>query len=68
MEEKGGLHSNNGTQPKGSQTAMEIRQTSGKVADTEVKQVKGVLPEGFFDNKEADLRARGIKPVKPDVK
>ncbi|KAJ8751515.1 hypothetical protein K2173_016745 [Erythroxylum novogranatense] len=34
----------------------------------ESKQVKGALPEGFFDNKEADLRARGIKTVKPDVK
>nr|AAN62339.1 hypothetical protein [Citrus trifoliata] len=32
------------------------------------KQIKGALPEGFFDNKEADLLARGIKPVKPDVK
>eukprot|EP00252_Welwitschia_mirabilis_P005039 TRINITY_DN1544_c0_g2_i1.p1 TRINITY_DN1544_c0_g2~~TRINITY_DN1544_c0_g2_i1.p1 ORF type:complete len:349 (-),score=94.36 TRINITY_DN1544_c0_g2_i1:403-1449(-) len=30
--------------------------------------VKGTLPEGFFDNKEADLRARGLKPVKPDIK
>ncbi|KAK4790666.1 hypothetical protein SAY86_017970 [Trapa natans] len=34
----------------------------------EVKQAKGALPEGFFDNKDADLRARGIKPVKIDVK
>ncbi|XP_057972048.1 protein ABA AND ROS SENSITIVE 1 isoform X2 [Malania oleifera] len=34
----------------------------------ENKQVKGILPEGFFDNKDADLRARGIEPVKPDVK
>lgn len=32
------------------------------------KQIKGALPEGFFDNKEADLRARGIEPIKPDVK
>lgn len=47
---------------------MEIKQASGKTADTEVKQVQGVLPEGFFDNKDADMRARGIKPVKPDVK
>lgn len=31
-------------------------------------QIKGALPEGFFDNKEADLRARGIQPVKIDVK
>ncbi|KAK4278047.1 hypothetical protein QN277_015946 [Acacia crassicarpa] len=64
----GGLHSNNAAQPKGSQEAMETRQTSSTPADTGAKQVKGVLPEGFFDNKDADLRARGIKPVKPDVK
>ncbi|XXG41340.1 hypothetical protein AAC387_Pa01g1821 [Persea americana] len=35
---------------------------------SEVKQVKGVLPAGFFDNKDADLRARGIEPVKVDIK
>ncbi|GER27274.1 zinc finger protein [Striga asiatica] len=32
------------------------------------KQVKGALPAGFFDDKDADLLARGIKPVKPDPK
>ncbi|KAL2921130.1 hypothetical protein RDABS01_012621 [Bienertia sinuspersici] len=37
-------------------------------ADSETKQIKGELPKGFFDNKDADLRARGIEPVKPDVK
>lgn len=37
------------------------------VAASESKQI-GELPEGFFDNKDADLRARGIEPVKPDVK
>lgn len=66
--DKDGLYSNNVARPKGSQAAMEIKQASGKTADTEVKQVQGVLPEGFFDNKDADMRARGIKPVKPDVK
>ncbi|XP_028800502.1 zinc finger protein 830 [Neltuma alba] len=65
---KGGLHINNAAQPKGSQEAIETRQTSSTPGDTEAKQIKGILPEGFFDNKEADLRARGIKPVKPDVK
>lgn len=35
---------------------------------SDVKQVKGVLPVGFFDNKDADLRARGIEPVKVDIK
>lgn len=42
--------------------------TSVEIAGSEIKQVKGALPEGFFDNKEADLRARGIKLVKPDIK
>ncbi|KAJ4750922.1 Zinc finger protein 830-like protein [Rhynchospora pubera] len=31
------------------------------------KPEKGALPEGFFDNKDADLRARGIQPVKVDI-
>lgn len=35
---------------------------------SDAEQVKGALPAGFFDNKDADLRARGITPVKPDVK
>lgn len=39
-----------------------------QTAGSESMQTKGTLPEGFFDNKEADLRARGIKLVKPDVK
>ncbi|KAL2535412.1 Coiled-coil domain-containing protein 16 [Forsythia ovata] len=34
--------------------------------DSEAKKVKGPLPEGFFDDKDDDLRARGIAPVKPD--
>lgn len=38
------------------------------VDGAERKQAKGALPEGFFDNKDADLRARGITPVKLDVK
>ncbi|XP_043722778.1 protein ABA AND ROS SENSITIVE 1 isoform X2 [Telopea speciosissima] len=41
---------------------------SGKAKVSEVKQNTGALPEGFFDDKDADLRARGIEPVKPDIK
>ncbi|KAL3613530.1 hypothetical protein CASFOL_034457 [Castilleja foliolosa] len=44
------------------------QQVSGTATDLESKQVKGALPAGFFDDKDSDLRARGIKPVKPDVK
>lgn len=36
--------------------------------DTVSQSKQGALPEGFFDDKDADLRARGITPVKPDVK
>lgn len=39
-----------------------------KINASENQQVKGALPEGFFDNKDADLRARGITPVKLDIK
>lgn len=34
---------------------------------SEAAQVIGSLPEGFFDNKDADLRARGIQPQKVDM-
>ncbi|KAI3976559.1 hypothetical protein MKX01_008417 [Papaver californicum] len=37
-----------------------------KMGDADAKQVKGALPMGFFDDKEADLRAHGIQPVKVD--
>ncbi|BBG96673.1 zinc ion-binding protein [Prunus dulcis] len=47
--------------------ARDLRQTSSQIASSEAKQIKGALPEGFFDNKEADLSARGIKLVKPDI-
>ncbi|XP_059623231.1 protein ABA AND ROS SENSITIVE 1 [Cornus florida] len=50
------------------QPAMEHTQTSKVIVDSETKQVKGALPEGFFDDKDADLRARGITPVKLDAK
>ncbi|CAI9758144.1 unnamed protein product [Fraxinus pennsylvanica] len=50
------------------QASKEIRQVSKVVVNAEDAQVKGALPEGFFDDKDADLRARGITPMKPDVK
>ncbi|CAL5189892.1 unnamed protein product [Lathyrus oleraceus] len=66
--EKDHFDGNNTTQSKINQATMENRKTSVKTMDAENKQEKGALPEGFFDNKEADLRARGLKLVKPDVK
>lgn len=48
--------------------AGERTSTSEEIAGSKMNQAKGALPEGFFDNKDADLGARGIKPVKPDIK
>ncbi|KAL8532330.1 hypothetical protein ACS0TY_008793 [Phlomoides rotata] len=48
--------------------SKDFRQVSQVETGLESKQVKGALPAGFFDDKDADLRARGITPVKPDVK
>ena len=50
------------------QPAGERTSTSEEIAGSKINQAKGALPEGFFDNKDADLRACGIKPVKPDIK
>ncbi|KAF5737899.1 zinc finger protein [Tripterygium wilfordii] len=64
------MPSSNGLPMKSIQHANELAEpeTSALVDGSESKDVKRALPEGFFDNKEADLRARGIKPVKVDVK
>ncbi|KAJ4978996.1 hypothetical protein NE237_009776 [Protea cynaroides] len=51
-----------------SKPSNELGLWSRKTDASEVKQIKGALPEGFFDNKDADLRARGIEPVKIDIK
>ncbi|EPS72927.1 hypothetical protein M569_01832, partial [Genlisea aurea] len=45
---------------------IQVSKPVGGVGAT--KNAKDALPTGFFDNKDADLRARGIVPVKPDVK
>ncbi|KAI3462189.1 hypothetical protein Pfo_018852 [Paulownia fortunei] len=50
------------------EASNDFRQVSKTATGLEAKQVKGAVPEGFFDDKDADLRARGITPVKPDVK
>ncbi|XP_038697851.1 zinc finger protein 830-like isoform X2 [Tripterygium wilfordii] len=62
------LPSSNGLPIKSIQHAKQLAETSALIDGSESKDVKRSLPEGFFDNKEADLRARGIKPVKVDVK
>ncbi|XP_024973573.1 zinc finger protein 830 [Cynara cardunculus var. scolymus] len=44
---------------------------SAKVVETMGEEIQAsqtrALPEGFFDDKDADLRARGITPVKLDI-
>lgn len=62
------LPNGNSVDAKKGQPLKEHPEKSKQNVDSEAKQIKGALPEGFFDNKEADLLARGIKPVKPDVK
>lgn len=54
--------------PSNSQSLGQISKILTTGVAPEMKQAKGALPEGFFDNKDADFRARGIKPVKIDVK
>jgi hypothetical protein len=49
-------------------TWEEAKSAESNTVDQPVKSEKGALPEGFFDNKDADLRARGIQPVKVDIK
>ncbi|MFS8016422.1 putative Zinc finger protein [Helianthus anomalus] len=51
-----------------------VEASSGTVAEAETvgdeaqASQTGALPAGFFDDKDADLRARGITPVKLDIK
>ncbi|CAN1168886.1 Protein ABA AND ROS SENSITIVE 1 [Linum perenne] len=58
----------NNTHHKTEEVGRGQKPSQTDVTQPENKSVKGSLPEGFFDNQEADLRARGIKIVKPDVK
>ena len=41
--------------------------TSAQVAPDGPVGGKGPLPEGFFDNVDADYRARGLEPPKYDI-
>ncbi|KAJ6684192.1 hypothetical protein OIU85_007843 [Salix viminalis] len=66
-DETGGLARDNHLPTKKTEHAQGITNTPTEISDSQAKQGQGALPEGFFDNKEADLRARGIKLVKPDV-
>ena len=51
-KEKGHFHDNNAAKSNVGQAAMESRQTPVKSTDTEIQQMKGTLPEGFFKNEE----------------
>ncbi|KQK05621.1 zinc finger protein 830 [Brachypodium distachyon] len=64
MQVKGvpaGFFDSNSTQPS------EVSASPQAANILETAQVKGALPKGFFDNKDADLRARGIQPPKVDI-
>ncbi|CAL4894211.1 unnamed protein product [Urochloa decumbens] len=47
--------------------SSELSSLSKEAKSSGTAQVKASLPEGFFDNKDADLRARGIQPQKVDM-
>ncbi|CAN6442682.1 unnamed protein product [Victoria cruziana] len=53
---------------KASVPAQQIGVVHETARSSEARQAQGTLPEGFFDNKDADFRARGIEPVKVDIK
>ncbi|CAH9106130.1 unnamed protein product [Cuscuta europaea] len=53
---------------RSSESGLSKEQISKQTLGSETRKAKGLIPEGFYDNKDADLRARGITPVKPDVK
>ena len=48
-----------------------VEVSSAQVVETTGEEIQAsqtrALPEGFFDDKDADLRARGITPVKLDI-
>ncbi|KAL8111334.1 hypothetical protein AgCh_019159 [Apium graveolens] len=56
------------TVSRGNSVQPQRENANTKLSVSENRQVKGSLPKGFFDNKDADLRARGITPVKLDIK
>ncbi|VFQ99701.1 unnamed protein product [Cuscuta campestris] len=59
---------NENTDSKSSESGPSKEQISMLTPGTESRKAKGLIPEGFYDNKDADLCARGITPVKLDVK
>ncbi|OWM64371.1 zinc finger protein 830 [Punica granatum] len=63
-----GVRLDNVSMPSSSQSLGQISKVSKQNVPLEGKRGKGALPEGFFDNKDADLRARGVNPVKIDVR
>lgn len=69
-DEKGGLADNIQTKGKESGNVSSFHESDifNQTEKSEGNKVKGSLPEGFFDNKDADLRARGLEPIKYDIK
>jgi zinc finger protein 830 len=49
------------------ETLKTAKHASGQPAADGSAAGKGPLPEGFFDNVDADYRARGLEPPKHDI-
>lgn len=47
---------------------IQTKRAENEITGSETMQVKGALPEGFFDDKETDLHAHDSEPVKPYFK
>ncbi|KAL8133868.1 protein ABA AND ROS SENSITIVE 1 [Apium graveolens] len=65
---KEGTEQMESTVARGNSVQPQRENANTKLSVSENRQVKRSLPEGFFDNKDADQRARGITPVKLDIK
>lgn len=55
------------SQTKSNQPERQAGQTSAEIAGSGTKQVKGVLPEGFFDSSQANLSVNSDKSTEEHV-
>eukprot|EP00249_Psilotum_nudum_P015407 c25313_g1_i1 orf=380-1363(+) len=62
-----GISSELQQQNKGPEKFAPPGKKSELLEDERSEQVKGSLPEGFFDNVDADHKARGLQPPKYDI-
>ena len=75
METTAIIHAQGGAIPESvkSMSSLEVRtlksaeHSSAQQGPDGPAATKGPLPEGFFDNVDADYRARGLEPPKIDI-